>query len=246
MLLVDNREHALIKLFQQAQDLPYVLKIKPLDVGDVWICREEDAPEYVIERKTVADLDSSYKDGRYKDQKMRLINCTAPMVVLMVEGYSGDRCKDAVGKKRLLSTFTHCLFRDSISVYHTTCLQDSYEWIDWTAREFCKGKLKHEEGHMKRTKYTDAIKSSRKANMTPDKALEMQLSTIPGVTTKAARVVASKYPTMMDLCKAYEDTDQSLRANMLAELRVEGKNGKEQRLASRSAKIYSYVSGSDQ
>lgn len=173
MLLIDNREHALIDLFKKATDLPYELKIKALDVGDAWICAEgnEESPEYVIERKTVADLDSSYKDGRYRDQKMRLINCTAPMVILMVEGYSGDRCKDQVGKKRLLSTFTHCLFRDSISVYHTPSLQDSYEWIDWTAREFCKGKLQHEEGHMKRTKYTDAIKTGRKANMTPDKGL---------------------------------------------------------------------------
>lgn len=71
----------------------------------------------------------------------------------------------------------------------------------------------------------------------------MQLATIPGVTAKAARVVASKYPTMLDLCKAYEATDESARPDMLAELRVEGKGGKEQRLASRSAKIYSYVSG---
>jgi len=50
--------------------------------------------EIVIERKALADLKASYGDGRYKDQKMRLINCDSKLVVLLVEGYNGSRVKD--------------------------------------------------------------------------------------------------------------------------------------------------------
>jgi len=40
-------------------------------------------PALVVERKALADLKSSYGDGRYKDQKARLINCNADRVVLL-------------------------------------------------------------------------------------------------------------------------------------------------------------------
>jgi hypothetical protein len=75
-----------------------------------------------------------------------------------------------------------------------------------------------------------------------------------------ARAVVDVYPTMMDLCRAYEKLAHDVkdsgdveddaeeverrRHNLLSELTFRGtSSGKEQRLASRSSKIYQYLSG---
>lgn len=209
----------------------------------------------VIERKALADLKSSYSDGRYKDQKARLINCDADMVVLLVEGYVGSKVKEDAVKQRFLSTFVHTMFRDKISVYHTPCIQDSFEWIEWTCHEMATGKLERTAEYMERTKYTDNIKMSRKANLTADHGLELQLASIPGISAKMARAVNQKYPSMMHLCKAYaeveaNDASDSVQGNgeykasqLLADITFRGPSGKEQRLATRSTKIYQYVTG---
>lgn len=200
-------------------------------------------PRIVIERKALADLQSSYGDGRYHDQKARLTNCNADQVVLLVEGYAGSKIKDPTLKRRFLSTFTHCMFRDNMAVYHTRDIQESFEWLQHIATEMARGALTRTVEYMERTKYTDNIQMNRKHNLGADRGLELQLASIPGVSAKMARAVAEKYPTMMALCKAYEPLSSRDANKLLEDIMYRGPSGKDRRLASQSAKIYSYVSG---
>lgn len=55
-ILLDNREHGLIPLLPTAT-------IKQLPVGDAWILVNE-KPVLIIERKTTADFEASFLDGR--------------------------------------------------------------------------------------------------------------------------------------------------------------------------------------
>ena len=50
------------------------IEVKPLDIGDYEIYYLDDdlIPSVIIERKSLADLESSIKDGRYKEQSFRL------------------------------------------------------------------------------------------------------------------------------------------------------------------------------
>ena len=54
------------------------MQVKRLPVGDgIWIARHrkfltEYVLDFIVERKNVADLGSSIRDNRYKDQKSRL------------------------------------------------------------------------------------------------------------------------------------------------------------------------------
>jgi crossover junction endonuclease MUS81 len=54
------------------------MQVKRLPVGDgIWIARHrkfltEYVLDFIVERKNVADLASSIRDNRYKDQKSRL------------------------------------------------------------------------------------------------------------------------------------------------------------------------------
>ncbi len=248
LVIIDNRERALLEQWKSlTSDMPYEIATAPLDVGDVWVCRSDERmhvpaknllfgtlsdtpqdatpfpppPTIVVERKTVADLNASYADGRYRDQKMRLINCQAPHVVMMIEGHSA-KCSSS-DKKRLLSTYCNSMFRDGLHVYHTSGVRESFEWLQHTCQQMCKGKLDVDEEQRKRTKYTDVVKMSKKSNLTPSNALEMQLATIPGMSAKMARGVVERYPTMMDLCQALEwcDEPRQLLRDVLGPVRAE-------------------------
>lgn len=250
LVIIDNRERALLQQWKSlGSDMPYEIATAALDVGDVWVCKSTEPmyvpgknllfgtppdnipqdptpfpppPTIVVERKTVADLNASYADGRYRDQKMRLINCQAPHVVMMIEGHSANPSKGS-DKKRLLSTYCNSMFRDGLQVYHTSGVRESFEWLQHACQQMCKGKLDVDEEQRKRTKYTDVVKMSKKSNLTPSNALEMQLATIPGMSAKMARGVVERYPTMMDLCQALEwcEEPRQLLRDVLGPVRAE-------------------------
>lgn len=76
IIKIDNRETELIKLCKHYievipnyKDIQIVVEALPL--GDVIICDEKEE-KVVIERKSVADLAGSIKDGRYEEQSYRL------------------------------------------------------------------------------------------------------------------------------------------------------------------------------
>jgi ERCC4-type nuclease len=68
---IDCRERHLITLFEE-NSITFVSK--SLDIGDILITYENEKVYCIIERKSVKDLNASLKDGRYKEQKQRLLN----------------------------------------------------------------------------------------------------------------------------------------------------------------------------
>ena len=75
-IIVDNREHELIKMCKHFLDImptckDIVLVVKPLPIGDI-IISYEGKEKLIVERKSLADLSSSIKDGRYEEQSYRL------------------------------------------------------------------------------------------------------------------------------------------------------------------------------
>ena len=68
-LILDCREHKLIEMFPDTET-------KQLDIGDILYVNSENHSEIkcIVERKTLNDLSSSIIDGRYKEQKCRLLS----------------------------------------------------------------------------------------------------------------------------------------------------------------------------
>uniref|UniRef100_A0A8R1DVW8 Crossover junction endonuclease MUS81 n=1 Tax=Caenorhabditis japonica TaxID=281687 RepID=A0A8R1DVW8_CAEJA len=107
-LIADNREHrdnprykSVIEHLVKKDEIR--VDIRSLSVGDyIWICRTVDGTEivmdWVVERKTWDDLQSSIRGGRYDEQKVRLE--MAPMrnrVYLIEAGGKGDAACEQVG-----------------------------------------------------------------------------------------------------------------------------------------------------
>lgn len=109
VLLIDTREVKTKKdrsyLYQQLLSNKVVCEKRALPLGDVlWIYREFDVSggkkkpkeyvmNYIMERKRADDLASSIMDGRYIEQKHRLLSCGITNVVYIVEGEPSSQCR---------------------------------------------------------------------------------------------------------------------------------------------------------
>lgn len=76
IIKIDNREHELLRLCKHFiatgpiyKELEIVVEALPL--GDVILCKDG-SENIIIERKSLGDLSSSIKDGRYEEQSYRL------------------------------------------------------------------------------------------------------------------------------------------------------------------------------
>lgn len=100
-LIADNREHrnnprfkSVIEHLVKKEDIR--VDIRSLSVGDyIWICRKIDGTEivmdWVVERKTWDDLQSSIRGGRYDEQKGRLNMAPMKNRVYLIEAqHKGD------------------------------------------------------------------------------------------------------------------------------------------------------------
>ena len=92
IIKVDTRESALLQqINNQVSIIPVFKSIKvqseTLPIGDI-IINDETEDKIIIERKSVADLLSSIKDGRYEEQSYRLngLNHHNHNIVYLIEG----------------------------------------------------------------------------------------------------------------------------------------------------------------
>lgn len=71
LIQVDSRERDLYDCLKTQTDYP--VTSLALEIGDIMIINSE-KPLLIIERKTLADLASSNRDGRYREQRARLLS----------------------------------------------------------------------------------------------------------------------------------------------------------------------------
>ena len=145
MINVDIRETRLIQLLQEKETEEnnnakekqtkkktpeqstqnITITTSTLDLGDIIVC-----DSVMIERKAVADLYSSFIDGRYEEQSYRLMN-TAEYhnhnIIYLIEG---DVFKHK-NKAMLLSAMVSLNYYKGFSVIRTNNIQETAEFI-WT------------------------------------------------------------------------------------------------------------------
>ena len=126
---LDNREHGL-RSFLQESDFPTAL----LPVADIWIGCDADglpAPNgLLIERKSAADLEASILDGRYREQRSRLMNYATERrahPVYIVEG-SLEGHKRLAGPA-LMKHLTRLAIRYHIPVFQVASIRETANLI---------------------------------------------------------------------------------------------------------------------
>jgi len=123
MWVCDTRERDLIPLLAN-------ISVRNLPVGDIWIGlsgEEVAANGIVAERKTVADLEASIIDGRYREQRTRLLTyCQqrGARPLYIIEG-SLDRIQGKFTETTLRKFLNRLQLRYSVSVIQTDCLDST-------------------------------------------------------------------------------------------------------------------------
>jgi len=211
-LIIDNREHALIRALTE---LSAVFSTETLVLGDV-VIRHDDADLVVFERKAVADLVASIKDGRYGDQSLRLSATTLHRhnIVYIIEGTL------AAAGQMVYSALTSLLLYKGFSVLTTTNAKASARLI---AGIFAKMQLngakskplcyvESQPGAPALGTTADNIVKLRKAdNITIPLFARMVLCQVPNVSLKTAEAVLAHFGTLNALADAVKtSTDGAL------------------------------------
>ena len=269
-IIIDNREKDIIQLFK-ITDFKFKsyenisIEYDNLDIGDFQV-KVNDKLALIIERKTLADLAASIKDGRYKEQKARMkaVNIPNHYKMYLIEGevYAEDSLDkntkfiscNGIAISTVLSSIVNTYLRDGLSVYKTKNINASAKFlakIFEKTPEFGENMLNNlqpssnnEEVEM--DDYMSGLKLKKKENMTGIACYVSQLAQITGVSYNIAKAISEKFKSLIDLSLAYlgldDDKDREL---LLADIKITvGKSGKERRIGKvLSKRIYENVFG---
>jgi len=200
-IILDNRERDLIKLCNNNN---IEITCKNLDIGDI-IFEENNENIYIIERKTFDDLGASIKDGRYKEQKIRLLENNNNNVYYIIEG-NIKFCK-TLNKKALLGSLINMIFRDNIKIIFSIDLNQTYEILLQIKDKYNSGKFIKNKND---SNYVSSIKLNKKDNLDKKTCNIIQLATIPGVSKNIASVILEKYENLNNLIKEYEINGENI------------------------------------
>jgi len=194
-IYVDTRECKLRELLEK-NGTPFVTK--PLELGDILI--EHPNRQILIERKTITDFNASLIDGRYKNQKLRLLEWrnktdeqrdSRKNVVYLFEEKTGDN-KD----KAYWGALVNMILRDNIGAIQCDGLTRTAQVIADIKKKLDEDKFDELEGGSRNISLEGYAKG--KYN-TPKNCYLGQLSLIPGISSAIAEKIAEKYPNMRAL-----------------------------------------------
>jgi len=226
-ILLDSRELALISSIKERDLDRYAehisIEVQTLDIGDIHICF--DSSIWVIERKTVSDLLASIKDGRYKEQKSRLL-ASGHDITYLIEGGDVVSSRHERHQHILSGVYMHSMYRDKIHLAFTRNISETATYILTLATKMIDNPqyftrdydtiMQHQP-----TEYVTCLKMKSKKidNITPENCYIMQLSQIPSISAIIARNIQNIYPTMKDLINALNEAENNdERLNMLCQV----------------------------
>jgi crossover junction endonuclease MUS81 len=207
-IIIDNRETKLYSSIIERDLDVYKDKISiekaQLDIGDIHIKFNDIT--YVYERKTVSDLVSSIKDGRYKEQKHRLLSSGVATINYIIEGDSITSHKNFNNQKLLTSIYLNSTYRDKINVFFTSNIDDTSTFILLLATKIIDKPENFISTPDNNQDYIDIckIKTKKCSNIDKDTCYLLQLSQIPTISKEIAKKIKDAYPTMPILIQTLE------------------------------------------
>lgn len=228
-LILDERETTLYERCMALTNPAIILEKIVLPMGDAIIKTNDDKELIIVERKSLQDLLSSIKDGRYKEQSYRLQNCCGGMphnVMYIIEGAFSQLRNPALEKRIIYSAMTTLSAFKGFSVIRTSSVQETADWLlaytDKMGRELEKGEklcfykcdkdvaIDNPENAVVTSslvdpqKYCEVVKRTKKENLTPENMGEVILCQIPGISSVSAITIMKEFKTIANLITAVE------------------------------------------
>jgi len=225
-IILDERETALYEkciLLNDKNEKKIEISKRVLNLGDIIITTDDDKDIILVERKSIQDLLSSIKDGRYEEQSYRLIHSSgyAPHnIIYLIEGITSQL--EASKKKMVYSAITSLNIFKGFSVFRTSSVQETAEWIlattDKMSRELAKGKMIWSSSNstaaldVEPASYCSVVKKVKKDNITPENWGEIVLCQIPGISSVSAVAIMKRFQSISHLIAEIREHPECLDA----------------------------------
>ena len=209
-LFVDNRERELIPMLGGIGGI-----VKQLPVGDIWIggAVAEGGDNtvqgegcVVIERKSVRDLEASILDGRYREQRTRLVTfCQerGARAMYLIEG-SYYSTTGRIGPRGLMKIVASLQLRHQICVMHTQNIGETAELVTALWEEYTKDP-KQLAINTTPLRAVETVHIHKKANSEdPHQFLTSVFALCPGISIAAAEKIATKFGSLENALAADE------------------------------------------
>jgi ERCC4-type nuclease len=240
-LVIDNREPKELKTL--IQDKIENLELKNLEIGDIIFLDENDNIVLIFERKSISDLISSIKDGRYSEQSFRLQEYPLHNhnIFYLIEGslLNSRKQYNETIQKTVYSAMFSLSYSKGFSLLHTSGVVETAEFIIYFFQKLVKDKsiksfyknmnitndtVKEETSESKENEdnndYVSHIKTSKKSHITKENINEIMLTQIPKVSMITSKCILSEYNNIENLIKCLRENN-----NCLENLRIKNKNG---------------------
>jgi crossover junction endonuclease MUS81 len=190
---IDNKEKNLY-------DIDIVNKeVVLLDIGDIQILLD-DKLELIFERKTINDLYNSIKDGRYHEQKSRLVsNLPRNRICYIIEGNINNNLNPIYG------AIIHTMYRDNIFVYRSLNIEDTKNFLIQIYSKFSKN-IEMWSNFLEKNSLENCLNvesqvyskkfSKKSENITNEIVYLNMLKCIPGISSKKAEYIRNMYPNI--------------------------------------------------
>lgn len=247
-LVIDSRESKLKKYFTSS-DKNIPISFQSLDIGDIQLVSQSDnCIQYIIERKSISDLYSSINDGRYREQKARLLSSVSKnRVAYIIEGNILDTTLKlgALQRKIVQAAIVNMSLRDKITVYRTSNSVETGMFVELIYKKVSENpdwlvsQVNESTENTESQSYNHLVKTVKKENMTPLICQKVQLAQIPGVSHSMADKVLDNYKSIPHLIEQYnliESVDE--KRKLLQNIQVSEKRKLGKVL---SARIYDFL-----
>lgn len=235
-LLIDLREPKTlvqnIIVLNEASKTKVTIIQKNLDIGDyVFYDEVNEQPLLIIERKSLSDLESSIKDGRYKEQSFRLNE--APIhnhnIIYLLEG-AIINYKEANFRSTLYSTLFSLNYYKGFSVINTLNQVETGTMLMAFASKISRENkpafydIKATTIQNSEESYINTLKTSKKAHINRENIFQLMLMQIPGISSVSALALANEFKIMETLLKSLKDENANFENIKLASGRKLNKN----------------------
>lgn len=199
-VVIDTRETDLWALCAPYTDISgnegWIAEKRNLDIGDIsfYLNDISGAPLVTLERKRVDDLGSSQKDGRYREQRARLLaqRGLGTSVGYIVEApywtpnLSNSWCRGSFTEVHLQQTLVRLQFRYTMPVFQVSKVNETMMFVRRIAKMLAADPAVFRGGLAETAKgaaavYTEAVHIKKADNKTPERIFVAMLSTIPGL-----------------------------------------------------------------
>lgn len=213
---IDHRECKLKELIN-IDRITCPVDYENLEHGDI-IVYYVDIPIYVFERKTIPDLTASIYDGRYRNQKLKMLDVyDRGQIYYILEGdshFQEDALKGAV---------INTMLRDKIGVFRTKDIHDTlnllYDIVDRVQKDPHKYIMPCNKQLQPNSKNRN---ESTFVNM---------LCQIPQISVKTAHAIQAKYTCFDDLRALFDNKTYVERINSLGDIMIVASGGKSRKIS---------------